>query len=112
MKACVEIILAPFTFPSASRMLPITDAPMPNISPIPVHTRKRGATMLIAASASLPTRCPTNMPSHILSAELKSIPTRVGKNIAVKSFPILPFPKSSLSLCIIVYLYSVSSLQR
>lgn len=94
------MILAAFTFPSARRIPPITDAPIPNISPIPVHIKNIGATILMAARALLPTPWPTNMPSHMFNTELKNMPTKVGKNMAMKSGLIPAFLKSSLSLSI------------
>ena len=90
----------------------MTDAPMPNISPMPVHIRNRGATILIAARALLPTPWPTNMPSQMFSAELNTMPMRVGKNMARKSRLIFPFSKSSLSRFIVSLVKYTDSANR
>lgn len=98
MKACVMMIRAAFTLFSDSRMLAMTEAPIPNISPMPVMTIKTGATIFTAAIPSVPTPRPTKMPSMTVNAELKIIPTIVGKNNERNIGPILSFAKSSLSL--------------
>jgi hypothetical protein len=57
-----------------------TDAPTPNINPMPVVIINSGAVMLTAASASLPTPLPTNIPSVITNIAEKTIPNTVGIN--------------------------------
>ncbi len=79
-------------------MLATTEAPMPNIRPMPVQIMKSGATMLTAAIPSAPTPLPTKMPSIMVKAELNIIPISVGKNKARNSTPIFPSAKLSLSL--------------
>ena len=76
------------------------DTPAPNMSPMPVVIRKKGATILTAASASLPAPCPTKAPSATLIVAERSMPNRVGKNILRNNTGIFIVPKSILSLCI------------
>ena len=89
---------AGFALFSDSRMLATTEEPMPSIRPMPVATMKMGAVMFTAAMPSAPTPRPTKMPSMTVRAELKIIPTSVGKNRARKSGPISSFAKSMRSL--------------
>lgn len=70
------------------------------MSPIPVVIRKKGATILTAASASLPAPCPTKAPSATLIVAERSMPNSVGKNILRNNTGIFIVPKSILSLCI------------
>ena len=70
----------------------IIEPPIPNISPIPVPKVHTGATMLMAARASLPKPCPTKIPSVIMSSTENIIPATVGKNNLLKSFPIGSLP--------------------
>ena len=88
---------AALTSPPARRMLAMTEAPMPNISPSPVTTMKSGATILTAAIPSGPTPWPTKMPSMMVSRALNTMPTSVGKKIARKSRGMSPPAKSRLS---------------
>ena len=98
MNAWVMMMRAAFSLFSDRRMLAMTELPMPNIRPSPVAIMNMGATMFTAAMPSAPTPFPTKMPSMMFSAELKIMPTRVGKNRDRNSGPILLLPKSSLSL--------------
>ena len=75
-----------------------TDTPTPNMSPIPVASMKNGATILTAASASLPTKRPTNMPSVIVIDAANNMPIIVGISICRNSFGMFSFPKSMASL--------------
>ena len=59
-------------------MLATTDTPTPNISEMPVVSRNSGDTMLIAANASLPTPCPTKIPSATVKSEANTIENNVG----------------------------------
>ena len=77
--------LASATLSRANEMEARTEAPIPNISAKPVTSMKMGAAMLIAAKASLPTLCPTKMPSVIFITEPENMPNKVGKNIFAKS---------------------------
>lgn len=56
-----------------------------------------GATMLMAAMASLPTPCPTNAPSVTLSRTRLTIPTSVGQSMRRKSLLTLVRAKSMAS---------------
>ncbi len=55
-----------------------TDAPTPNISPMPVLIKNSGAVIFTAANASLPIPLPTNIPSVITNTAEKTIPNTVG----------------------------------
>ena len=77
---CVTLIRAVFTLPRDKCTEATTDAPKPNINPIPVLIRKSGATIFTAAKASLPNPRPTNIPSVITNKAEKTIPSTVGKS--------------------------------
>ena len=59
-------------------ILATTDTPTPNISARPVVIRNSGETILIAASALLPTPCPTNIPSATVKSDANTIDNNVG----------------------------------
>ena len=69
---------AAFTFPCDKWMEATTDAPTPNISPMPVENNHNGATIFTAASASLPIPFPTNIPSVMTNNAENIIPSTVG----------------------------------
>ena len=88
------------TFRRASLILPlakaidaITELPIPDISPIPVKTINSGAVMLMAAMPSLPTLCPTNIPSIAVMALMLIIPSKVGIKIFLNNVEIFSVPK-------------------
>lgn len=74
----------------------ITDAPTPNIRPMPVVIINKGAVMLTAAKASLPIPLPTNIPSVMTNTAENTIPTTVGNSNFLKSVEMFVFPKSML----------------
>ena len=95
--ACVTLIQADFCLPCDRWIEATTDAPTPNISPIPVLSRNSGAVMFTAARASLPRPCPTKIPSVITKMAENTIPSTVGRSNFLNSFGIAIFPKSILS---------------
>ena len=80
-KDCETFNRANFILPLAKATEAITELPMPDIKPIPVKTINNGAVMLIAAIPSLPTLCPTNIPSMAVMAHRLIIPSKVGIKI-------------------------------
>lgn len=82
-----------------------TDAPTPNISPMPVVIINSGAVMLTAARASLPIPLPTNIPSVITNTAEKTIPSTVGINNFLNSLGISIFPKSMLSFIKTMFIF-------
>ena len=77
-KAWVILILAALWLFCARCMLATTDTPTPNINAMPVVIRNNGETILIAASALLPTPCPTKMPSATVKSDANTIDSSVG----------------------------------
>ena len=92
--ACVTLMRATLGLPWARWMEATTDAPTPNIRPMPMLIMKSGAVMLTAASASLPMPRPTKMPSVITKAAEKTMPSSVGSNSLRNSRGIAMLPKS------------------
>ena len=76
--ACVTLSRAALVLPCDRCMDATTEHPAPIINPIPVTVIKTGIMMLIAAMPSLPTLCPTKMPSIAVTADMPSIPSKVG----------------------------------
>lgn len=70
-----------------------TDAPTPNIRPMPVVIMNKGAVMLTAAKASLPIPLPTNIPSVMTNTAENTIPTTVGNSNLLKSVEMFGFSK-------------------
>ena len=93
------MILIPATLrlPCDKWMDVTTEAPTPNINPTPVVIINRGAVILTAASASLPTPLPTKIPSVITNTAEKTIPNTVGINNLRNNLEISMLPKSILS---------------
>lgn len=81
-----------------------TEQPMPNSIPNPVIIIQKGANILTAASASLPTPWPTNTPSMVVITAIQAIPINVGMNIFLKSPGMLSEPKSMASLFIFKFI--------
>ena len=77
-KAWVILILAALLLFCARWILATTETPTPNISARPVVIKNRGETILIAASALLPTPCPTNIPSATVKSDANTIDNNVG----------------------------------
>ena len=100
--AWVTLRRATLTLPRARWIDATTEQPDPTISPMPVSSISTGITMLMAAIPSLPTQCPTKIPSIAVTADIPSIPNSVGKNNRLKSTPTSPVPKSIASSLIIV----------
>ena len=80
-KDCETVKRADFILPFAIAIEAITELPMPDIKPIPVKTINSGAVMFMAAIPSLPTLCPTNIPSMAVMAHRLIIPSKVGIKI-------------------------------
>ena len=74
-----------------------TEAPTPNISPIPAAIIKSGAVIFTAASASLPIPFPTNIPSVITNSAENTIPSTVGISNLRNNVEMFMLPKSILS---------------
>ena len=77
-----------------------TDAPTPNINPMPVENNHNGATIFTAAKASLPMPFPTNIPSVMTNRAENIMPSTVGSNSLRNNAVISTFLKSMLFLSI------------
>ena len=77
-KACVILMLAALLLFCDRWILATTDTPTPNISAMPVVIKNNGETILIAASALLPTPCPTNIPSATVKSDANTMDNNVG----------------------------------
>ena len=77
-KAWVILILAALLLFCDRWILATTDTPTPNISARPVVIKNKGETILMAASALLPTPCPTNIPSATVKRDANTIDNNVG----------------------------------
>lgn len=99
-RACVALIRAAFNRCRAKCIEHTTEAPTPNINPMPTITIVGAMQMLTAARPSLPVLCPTKMPSIAVTAHSDSIPISVGKKYKRKSRETLTVPKSIWSRCI------------
>ena len=86
----------------------ITEQPAPIISPAPMSDISRGTQIFTAAIPSLPTPCPTKIPSMVVTADILNIPNRVGKNSFLNRMETFSFPKSItfsfIRLCILCYM--------
>lgn len=76
-RVCVTFIRATRCLPRARWMDATTEHPAPSISATPMSSISTGMQMLIAATPSLPTPCPTKMPSIAVTADMLSIPSSV-----------------------------------
>ena len=72
-KAWVILIFAALWLFCDRWILATTDTPTPNVSARPVVTRNNGETILMAASALLPTPCPTNIPSATVKSDANDL---------------------------------------
>ena len=98
--ACVTLSLAALFFPLDRWMDATTEHPAPTISPTPVKSISSGMQMLTAAIPSLPTPCPMNIPSMAVTADIPSIPNRVGIKYLLNKENTFIVPKSIASLFI------------
>ena len=72
--ACVTFNRADLLLPLDNWIEATTEHPAPTISPIPVKSISKGTQIFTAAIPSLPTPCPTNIPSIAVTADILSIP--------------------------------------
>ena len=83
-KAWVTLIRATFSLPRESWMEATTDQPAPIIRPTPVSSISTGTHKLTAAIPSLPTPCPTKIPSMAVTADMLTMAKSVGKKYLLK----------------------------
>ena len=95
---CVMLIRATLGLLCDKWMEATTDAPTPNIRPMPVENNHSGATMLTAARASLPIPFPTKIPSVMTNNAENIIPSTVGSSNLRNNAAMSMFLKSMLSL--------------
>ena len=107
--ACVTFNRADLLLPLDNWIEATTEHPAPTISPIPVKSISKGTQIFTAAIPSLPTPCPTNIPSIAVTADILSIPSNVGTKYFrnnVNTFSVL---KSIASLFMFNYIYRLLS---
>ena len=96
--AWVTLIRAAFSLFCERWRAATTELPAPIISPIPVRSIKAGQQMLMAAIPSLPTPCPTKIPSTTVTAEMLTMPKRVGMKYFLNNANTLTVLRSMASL--------------
>ncbi len=99
-KAWVTLIRATFSLPRESWMEATTEQPAPIIRPTPVSSISTGTQKLTAAIPSLPTPCPTKIPSMAVTADMLTMAKSVGKKYLLKRENTLALLKSIASLFI------------
>ena len=100
-KACVTLIRAVFCLPRDKCIEATTEQPAPTINPTPVKNINTGIKILIAAMPSLPTPCPTNIPSIAVTADILNMPNKVGMKYLLNKVNTFTVFKSIASLFII-----------
>lgn len=95
---CVMLIRAVLGLLCDKWMEATTDAPTPNIRPMPVENNHSGATILTAARASLPIPFPTKIPSVMTNNAENIIPSTVGSSNLRNNAAMSMCLKSILSL--------------